>query len=417
MSRTVMGMVLWAVLVLALIPGAVIGQTAGVAGVTGTELAAQLFRVPEADLAAQGGQPAQLPQGKQSSENRLTLAVVGDIMLSRTLDKVIQRDTWQTPFKSIPDSITTADLAFANLECPASFRGKPYPGKPADVTFRANPAALLGLKVAGFNVLSLANNHMNDYGPLALQDTIASLTALGMATCGAGSSNREARKPAILERRGIRLAFLAYAEPIWSVVEAKDGPPPQAGVAVIREEDIIADITDAAKIADGVLVSLHWGEEFQQAPRESDRALARRLIDAGALAILGHHPHVLQGAEWYRQGIILYSMGNFVFDMKDDATYDSAVALINIQKIPDGTPPYKQGTTSVIIESLSYEPVHIVRGTYGPGTLSDRDRKRIQNMITSRLTLLGTNSFIREDGLVEVVYSGSVFVRQHSIGP
>ncbi len=323
-------------------------------------------------------------------------------MLARTIDKVIQRESWQVPFASVPESIKTADIAFANLECPASFRGKPYPGKPEEVTFRANPASLFGLKYAGFDVVSLANNHTNDYGPLALQDTLASLNQLDIASCGAGSSEYEARKPAILERNGIRLAFLAYAEPIWSVVAAEDGPPVKAGVAVLREEDIVADIQQAAKLADGVLVSLHWGEEFHQVPRESDRALARRLIDAGALAILGHHPHVLQGAEWYRQGLIIYSMGNFVFDMKDDATYDTAVAIIMMKKVPPVTVPYKPSTRPLMIESLTYEPVRIKRGIYGPGILTDQDKKRIQQLIVSRLKLLGTTSHIRTDGGVEV---------------
>jgi len=386
---------LCAVLALALTPFAVLGQAVP------TAQAGQTTQAVPAVQAGLAGQSTQSSQGRKNREDRLTLAVVGDIMLSRSVDRVIQGESWQVPFRSIPERIKAADLAFANLECPASFRGKPYPGKPADVTFRANPAALFGLKFAGFDVVSLANNHSNDYGPLALQDTLASLTALDIAACGAGSSNREARKPAILERRGIRLAFLAYAEPIWSVTEASDGPTPAPGVAVIREENIIADIQEAAKGADGVLVSLHWGEEFQQTPREADRALARRLIDAGALAILGHHPHVLQGAEWYRQGIILYSMGNFVFDMQADDTYDSAVAFINIKRIPAGAVPYTQEGAPLAIESLTYEPVHLVRGTYGPGVLTETDKTRIQNLLASRLKLIGTDCFIREDGLIE----------------
>ncbi|WP_169311885.1 CapA family protein [Gracilinema caldarium] len=396
------------IITLVLTPAAVLGQTNSTipAGTVQSQPAALVLST-------------QLPQEPQNQnrEARLTLAVVGDIMLSRTVDKVIQRESWQVPFSLVPESIKTADIAFANLECPASFRGKPYPGKPEEVTFRANPASLFGLNYAGFDVVSLANNHTNDYGPFALLDTIASLNQLGIASCGAGTSKHEARKPVILERNGIRLAFLAYAEPIWSVVEAEDGPPEKAGVAVLREADIIADIQQATKLADGVLVSLHWGEEFHQVPRESDRALARRLIDAGALAILGHHPHVLQGAEWYRQGIILYSMGNFIFDMKDDATYDTAVAIINIHKIIPGLVPYRKMLTTLKIERLVYEPIHIIRGTYGPGILTEQDKKRIQNLIVSRLQQLNTTSYIRTDGCVEVrcpVLSAS---RQARIGP
>jgi poly-gamma-glutamate synthesis protein (capsule biosynthesis protein) len=162
----------------------------------------------------------------QAQGDRLTLAVVGDIMLSRTVDKVIQNNSWQVPFASIPKTLQSSDIAFANLECPASFRGKPYPGKPEDVTFRANPAALMGLKYAGFDVVSLANNHTNDYGPRALTDTLLSLAQLDIAACGAGSSREEAHKAAIIERNGIRLAFIAYAEPILFFLKPPRGPPP-----------------------------------------------------------------------------------------------------------------------------------------------------------------------------------------------
>lgn len=343
------------------------------------------------------------PWALSAQEARLNLAVVGDIMLARSVGRTIQEGGWESPFASVSESIGKADLAFANLECPASFRGKPYPGKPQNVTFRANPGALFGLKSAGFDVVSLANNHSTDYGPLALRETIASLEQLGIATCGAGGSRKEAHRPAIVERGDIRLAFLAYAEPIWSVVEAMDGPPAQAGVAVLREEDIIADIREAEKQADGILVSLHWGEEFHKAPRKTDQALARRLIDAGALAVLGHHPHVLQGAEWYRQGIILYSMGNFVFDMLDEATYDSAVAIINIKKIPAGTVPYKGDKARLVVEKLTFQPVRLARGSWGPGPMTEGDLKRLQNLIAERLRLVGSSCTIREDGLVEVL--------------
>lgn len=343
------------------------------------------------------------PARLAAQESTLTLAVAGDIMLARAVDKRIQEAGWHAPFVSIPETIQKADIAFANLESPASFRGKPYPGKPEEVTFRANPGSLLGLKAAGFDVLSLANNHSNDYGPLALMDTIAGLQQLGIHTCGAGTSAKEARQPAILERNGIRLAFLAYAEPIWSVVEAKDGPPPQSGVAVLREADIIADIQAAVKQADGVLVSLHWGEEFHTTPRALDRELARRLIDAGALAVLGHHPHVLQGAEWYRQGVILYSMGNFVFDMQSDATYDSAMALINIKRIGEGTVPYKPGKTTLVVEKLAFQPVKLKRGSWGPAPIDKTEEKRLQNIIVDRLMRVGSSYRIPDSGLVEII--------------
>ncbi|GAB1484526.1 hypothetical protein MASR2M78_33440 [Treponema sp.] len=226
----------------------------------------------------------------------LRLVAVGDILLARGVGRNASKNGWADPFRASQSLISSADIAFANLECPASYLGEPYPGKDSEVTFRAEPGSLLGIKYAGFDVLSLANNHMNDFGQEALVETLDALDTLGIARSGAGRNRAEAHKAAILSHEGKKLAFLAYAEHMWSVIEAGD----RAGVAIVEEKAMAADIAAARENADIVLVSIHWGEEHEGLPRERDRALARRLIDAGANGIIGHHPHVLQGAEFYK---------------------------------------------------------------------------------------------------------------------
>ncbi|MCX7656227.1 MAG: CapA family protein, partial [Treponemataceae bacterium] len=218
----------------------------------------------------------------------ICIGAVGDIMLARHIGTIMTRDGWASPFVNIKPLFEQVNIGFANLESPAAFLGTPYPGKDPEITFRANPGTLLGLKYASIDVVSLANNHANDYGKEALLETIQALQTLGIAVCGAGEDYQQAHRPAIIEYGPYRIAFLAYAEPFWSVTKAGE----TAGVATIQKEEILADIEATKPQADLILISLHWGIEHQHYPLEKDRALAHALIDAGAHGIVGHHPHV-----------------------------------------------------------------------------------------------------------------------------
>jgi poly-gamma-glutamate synthesis protein (capsule biosynthesis protein) len=363
-----------------------------------------------AGAAADGKDALRQTVGRMPSSagsRRVSIGVAGDILLARKVGDRIEKFGWVHPFVNVPDLLQGSDIAFANLECPASSLGVAYPGKMPEVTFRAAGSALYGLKHAGFDVLSLANNHTNDYGPLALQETIDSLKLLGIEVCGAGADRASARSPAVLEVGGVRVAFLAYAEPLWSVVEADIDSP---GVAIIDESDIVEDLYAARKRADLVLVSLHWGEEHQGVPRERDRELARRLVDAGADGILGHHPHVLQGAEYYKGAPILYSMGNFVFDMISPATYDSALARLEFtelgaEAIPTGSSE-EQGTSPVPIRRFAAEirfvPIRIDPTSYAPARAAQADSQRILRILQERCASLGSGTTILEDGTLRL---------------
>ncbi len=326
---------------------------------------------------------------------RLCLSVAGDILLTRSVGTVIAAGGWEAPFAGASDLVAGADIAFANLESPASFVGRPYPGKMKEVTFRSDPGALFGLKAAGFDVVSLANNHTNDYGGDALVETLAALRLLGIAACGAGASAAEAHAPAIVRVGALRVAFLAYAEPLWSVVPAGPAAP---GVAVIDEARIIADIRQTRAAADLVIVSLHWGEEHRGYPRERDRQLAYALVDAGADALLGHHPHVLQGAEFHRGVPILYSMGNFIFDMQAAATYQSAVASIDFE-VSLGLEP---GQRRVAVSGVRYLPVQINRRNYAPARATGPAAAAILKLIEGRCALLGTPGCVQPDGAYQL---------------
>ncbi len=301
-----------------------------------------------------------------------TIAAVGDLVFSRKIADRLPISGWKELFAGAKPLLAGRDIVFGNLETPVSYRGTPYPGKFPDITFRAPPGILLGIREAGFTVLSIANNHISDYGAEALGDTIAALDAAGIARCGAGRDGEDARRPAVLEANGKRFAFLAYVEPMWSAVRADNSP----GAAWIDAEEIEADIGRAKGSADFVLLSLHWGEEHAGVPRYADRALARRLVDAGADAIIGHHPHVLQGAEFYRGKPILYSLGNFVFDMRSPKTYETAEATLVFG--PEGP------------REVRFTPARIDAETFGPAAAEGDDARNIGALLASRCAALGS---------------------------
>lgn len=316
----------------------------------------------------------------------LIIQAVGDILLARDVGLRIRQNGWKHPFESVRQLVAQGDINFCNLETPASFIGSPYPGKHPNITFRAQPGSLFSLKYAGFNIISLANNHMTDHGPAALEETLDALQLLDLYYVGAGRNYTEAYAPAFFEKNGWRIAFLAYADPIWSVVEAQS----TAGVAHIREDVIIESIQKLRKdkTVDAILVSLHWGEEYRHSPLPKQRTLAKHIIDAGADAIIGHHPHVMQGVEWYRGKPILYSLGNFAFDQIDDPTYQSTIARLSFS--PEGH------------ITLSMRPMRIARRSLHQTIPQGEDLEMISKNIITYNKQLGSTSSLIEDGWIHV---------------
>ncbi|TFG80012.1 MAG: CapA family protein [Spirochaetales bacterium] len=360
---------------------------------------------PKAETAKAG-----LPASEPVSERTLTLLACGDILLARTPGKRVSERGFRFLFQGVRDLVSDADIAFANLETPVSYLGEPYPGKPVNVTFRADPATLFGLAWAGFDVVSLANNHMNDYGPAALAETLEYLDLLGVARAGAGLDLEEAGRPALIERNGELVAILAYAEPMWSAVEAKSarfavvatraetrlsatgqrpgdgstGDVDRAGIAPALIPAMVADVRRVRETLDPdyLFVSVHWGDEHQHIPRAFQRNFGRAAIDAGAIAVLGHHPHVLQSVERYRDGLILHSMGNFVFDMAADHTYETAAFRVIL--------------AGGRIRRLEVVPIRITRGLYTPVPARGTDAEGILRDLAARSAYVGTRLEVEE---------------------
>jgi poly-gamma-glutamate synthesis protein (capsule biosynthesis protein) len=235
-------------------------------------------------------------------------------MLARSIGGALIRDASNSPFARVAPILRQADVTVGNLECALGNRGKPAR---KSYTLRGPTAAAADLAGAGFDVLALANNHSLDYGPAALDETARLLDAAGVRHAGAGANEEAAHRPAVLEVKGFRLAFLAYvdtpaegryAAATWSALGERPG------VAWAKPGRIAADVAAARREADLVIVLLHSGYEGVQVPNKIQRQAAHAAIDAGAVLVIGSHPHVLQGVERYGNGVIAYSLGNFVFD-------------------------------------------------------------------------------------------------------
>jgi poly-gamma-glutamate capsule biosynthesis protein CapA/YwtB (metallophosphatase superfamily) len=261
---------------------------------------------------AGGGAPEQSVSRAAEVPRRQTLLFAGDVMLARGVgDKMRAENDWEYPFEKIAPTLRAADLAFANLECPVSDAGR---NRHHLYSFRADPRAIAGLTFAGLDVISLANNHADDWGPAALLDTLKRLREAGIAPVGAGESDRQAHSPVLVNLHGVRLAFLAYVD-----VEPRDAAAGAAspGVAWLEPWRVMADIRFARPLADVVIVCPHWGIEYARRPLARQVRWAHEMIDSGADLVVGSHPHVVQPLEEYHGRWIAYSLGNFVFDQTD----------------------------------------------------------------------------------------------------
>ncbi len=237
----------------------------------------------------------------------LRLVFVGDVMLDDGPGKTIA--SGRDPLAPFARLLADADYRIGNLECPVATGGQAAESK--IYSFRAAPAVLTVLK-GRFDALAVSNNHAGDYGKAAFLETLSRLDASGIKSFGGGRNLAAAHAPLWIAQKGLRVAVLGYNEFKPRGFEAGAATP---GIAWSEDSQVVADIRAArAAGADVVLPYMHWGWERETQPTERQRELARLMIDNGADAVIGGHPHVTQGAEYYKGKPIIYSLGNFVFD-------------------------------------------------------------------------------------------------------
>ncbi len=272
---------------------------------TSNERAPSLSSLPDEKSAA-----ATFPVSDVHKDAPIKLLFMGDIMMDRGIRAVVEknRGDYLFPFEYVAEKLRGADLAFGNLEGPISDVGNK---RGSIYSFRMDPAVTKALYDSGFDIVSLANNHMGDYGREAMEDTMRRLRGAGIEYTGAGWNAKEAHDVTIIERGETKFGFLGFSDvgPKW--IEAGDA---LSGIAIADTSTVEAAVRQARDKVDILIVSFHFGEEYETHSRRTQQDLARAAIDAGASVIIGHHPHVVQEIEQYHGGVIAYSLGNFIFD-------------------------------------------------------------------------------------------------------
>ncbi len=281
------------------------------------------------------------------ADDEIELLAVGDIMLARTVEERMNQYGSLYPFQAVYPLLQAADIAVGNLETPFTVGGSPADKR---FLFRAHPEHLPALRTVGFDVLSLANNHILDFPPDSMDDTLAALedaasltgdaasltgdaaSLTGIATVGVGRGEAAAHQPTVLEVKGIKVGFLAFAAPRW---RGSLEVPTATDVAWAEAEPVRKAVAQAREEADLIIVILHMGTEYEAQANQQQRAVAHAAVEAGAALVIGHHPHVLQDVEVYQGVPIVYSLGNFVFDM-DVIERTRDTALLRAVLAPDG---------------------------------------------------------------------------------
>jgi poly-gamma-glutamate synthesis protein (capsule biosynthesis protein) len=274
----------------------------------------------------------------QDVSERLQLALLGDCMLGRLVNEVLESAPPENPWGDTLPILQSADWRMCNLECVISDGGKPWSAYPKVFHFRSAAKNIAVLEAAQINAVSLANNHVLDYGYDAMFQMLEILDRAGIVHSGAGKNLEEASRLAVSSVRGIKIGLLAFTdnEPGW---EAKADQPGVFYVPVDlkdrRAQKLLEIVRTQRNAVDLLIVSGHWGSNWGYLPEEGHVAFAHALIDAGAAAVFGHSCHVFRGIEIYRGRPIFYSAGNFVDDYAVDPVERNDESFIYVMEVQD----------------------------------------------------------------------------------
>jgi hypothetical protein len=259
----------------------------------------------------------------------VTLAFGGDVHFEGAIESRLAANP-ATTLGPIAGVLRRVDLAVVNLETAITERGTPAP---KDFTFRAPPPALAALKEAGVDVASMANNHGLDFGVVGLRDSLAAAKAARFPVIGVGRDADEAYRAHLVTIKGQRIAVIGATQVLDSNLAAAwtagDGKPGMA--SAYEEARLLAAVRAARQAADTVVVDLHWGRELVNCPIDRQRALAPKLVAAGADVVVGSHAHILLGGGYLRGAYVHYGLGNFVFYSRGGLTAQSGVLLLTTQ--------------------------------------------------------------------------------------
>ncbi|MEX2029046.1 MAG: CapA family protein [Candidatus Paceibacterota bacterium] len=287
----------------------------------------------------------------------VTLTFGGDIMLTRGVKNSVRKNfnnDYSKLFEkeSLINLLKKSDIVFANLEGPVSDKGTDMGNL---YSFRMDPEVIPALHGAGINVLSVANNHVGDWGRIAYIDTLARLKENEIFYTGAGNDKIEAETPIIIEKYGMKIGFLAFSDtgPNWMEATAE-----QAGILLASDPRFTEIIQKASTQVDYLIVSFHFGAEYKTQNNTRQQNLAHKAIDSGAKVVIGHHPHVIQNTEVYKNGFIAYSLGNFIFDQSWSAPTMQGM-LLGMKIWRDGSISIQKNTMQL---NKTFQPDQITIG-------------------------------------------------------
>ena len=248
--------------------------------------------------------------------------VVGDMMLGRSITNKGSKNNYKNMFSGVSDLWKDSDYVAGNLECVLLDNASDYEKNDKEIHINAETKTANVLKENGFTLVSLANNHLADFKAKGVVNTLDTLDKVGLKHVGAGRNLTEAAEYDMQEINGVKIATIAVSDIIPKDFTARDS---KAGILTTKTLKYYQAVKDASEKADLVIANIHWGVEYGMTETEAQQQLARNLINWGVDVVIGSHPHVLQPVEKYGDGIIFYSMGNFVFDQGWSRTKDSMV--------------------------------------------------------------------------------------------
>src|SRR3989344_3929842 len=284
----------------------------------------------------------------------VSFAFVGDTMLDRGVKNSVIKNfnnDYSALFEKL-EILKEYDIVFANLEGTASDKGIDQKNL---YSFHMDPAVIPALKGAGISILSVANNHIGDWGRVAYIDTLSRLKENEILYTGGGNNSIEAEQPTIIEKYGMKIGFLGFSDKGPNPMEAGTE---KAGLLLANNPRFDEIIKNASKQVDYLVVSFHFGEEYQAKHNARQEYLAHKAIDDGAKIIIGSHPHVIEDTEIYKNSYIAYSLGNFIFDQKFSQNTMQGM-LLQIKLNRDGSMTVKK---NIVKLNSAFQPDKIVKG-------------------------------------------------------
>lgn len=337
---------------------------------------------PAADMNEEALDAAEEEEQAESGPFSFSVATTGDIIFGREVGTYVDMYGGASALANVSDHLAAADVTIANVEAPLSDdESEPIPEK--DVYLISRPEGIESLKESDVTLVSLANNHSMDYGAPALKDTIDALEKAGIKHAGAGLTEKEAEKIAEIEVNGASVAFFSWTDIIPNYFMAY-GDQPGVVSARLDMDGACKAVSEAKKTHDVVIVAMHWGIEYEDYTTDYlQDTPAHKLVDAGADVIIGNHPHVIQGIEFYKGSLISYSQGDFVFDHYSERTGETFILDFDI--------------TDQGIENVVATPVYL-DDTYGiPSVVEGDHAQQILDRLATISDGMNTSFDIRND--------------------